>query len=266
MTSEHLSTLSIGSEYRDSRRITSLFCAIGLGWSGAQFELKSLTLGLSGVVDLTGASIPLILTCGIVYMTAKVIVGYAMQSKEVRRWHLAQVDFKIFLFLVRTTLLMLAAAGLYRSIETFIFVAGGATIVVFGSWLAYGSGVFFLVPLIVAIRRCIGRPYRSASPVPYVAEASAWSELIVIVLLVALLVAFGLASIEYGPLLPFWTETPDPFAVAVFVVTAIGVVVSYWLQDLGERKLFARPVPKLTELSTGTIGVSFPKERKPNDE
>ena len=266
MTSEPTPTLSIGSEYRESRRITSLFCAIGLGWSGAQFELKSLTLGSAGVVDLTSASIPLILTCGIVYMTVKAIVGYAMQSKEVRRWHLAQVDFKIFLFLVRTTLLMLAAAGLYRSIETFIFVAAGVIIVVFGSLLAYGLGMFFLLSLIVAIRRCIRRPYRSASPLPYVAEASAWSELIVVVLLVALLVAFGFASLEYGSLLPFWTETPDPFAVAVFVVTAIGVVLSYWLQDLGERKLFARPVPKLTELSTGTIGVSFPKETKANDD
>ena len=243
-----------------------MFCAIGLGWSGAQFELKSLTLGSAGVVNLTSASIPLILTCGIVYMTAKAILGYAMQSKEVRRWHLAQVDFRICLFLVRTTLLMLAAAGLYRSIETFIFVATGAIIVVFGSWLAYVLGMLFLVPLIVAIRRCIRRPYRGASPVPYVAEASAWSELIVLVLLVALLVAFGFASLEYGPLLTFWTEPPDPVAVAVFVVTAIGVVLSYWLQSLGERKLFARPVPKLTELSTGIIGVSFPKEKKANDE
>ncbi len=266
MTSEPTSTLSIGSEYRDSRRLTSLFCAIGLGWSGAQFELKSLTLGSAGVVDLTSASIPLILTCGIVYMTAKAIVGYAMQSKEVRRWPLAQVDFKIFLFLVRTTLLMLAAAGLSRSIDTFVFVAAGAIIVVFGSLLAYALGMFLLVPLIVAIRRCVRRPYRGASPVPYITEASAWSELIVIVLLVALLVAFGFASVEYGPLLAFWTEPPDSFAVAVFVVTAIGVVLSYWLQRLGERKLFARPVPKLTELPNGTIEVSFPKEKKANGE
>ena len=177
MTSETAPTLSIGSEYRDARRLTSLLCAIGLGWSGAQFELKSLTLSSAGVVDLTSASIPLILTCGIVYMTAKSILGYAMQSKEVRRWRLAQIDFRIFLFLVRTTVLMLAAGGLHRSVETFAFVAVGALAIVLGWFLAYGLGMLLLAPLLVLIRRCIGRTYRGASPVPYVAEASAWSEL-----------------------------------------------------------------------------------------
>ena len=266
MTPEPAPTLSIGPEYRDARRFTSLLCVIGLGWSSAQFELKSLTLGSAGVVDLTSASIPLILTCGIAYMTAKSILGYAMQSKEVRRWHLAQIDFRIFLLLVRTTLLMLAAGGLHRSVETFAFVAAGALVIVFGWFLAYGLGMLLLVPLIVAIRRCIGRPYRGASPVPYVAEASAWSELTVVVLIVVLLVALGVASLECGPLLALWTEPPGPVAVTVFVVTAIGVIVSYWLQGVGERNLFAKPVPKFTKLPDGTTGVSFPKQNGANDE
>ena len=266
MTPGTAPTLSIGPEYRDARRFTSLLCAIGLGWSGAQFELKSLTLGSAGVVDLTSASIPLISTCGIVYMTAKSIIGYAMQSKEVRRWHLAQIDFKIFLFLVRTTLLMLAAGGLHRSVETFAFVAASALAIAFGSILANGLGMLLLIPLIMAIRRHIGRPYRGASPVPYVIEASAWSELIVVVLIVVLLVALGVSSLEYEPLVALWTEPPGPVAVAVFVVTAIGVVVSYWLQSVGERKLFARPGPKLTKMPDGTTLVSFPEENGANDE
>ena len=116
--------------------------------------------------------------------------------------------------------------------------AAGALAIVFGWFLAYGLGTVLLVPLIVAIRRCFGRPYRGASPVPYVAEASAWSELTVVVLIVVLLVALGVASLEYGPLLALWTEPPGPVAVTVFVVTAIGVVVSYWLQSVGERNLF----------------------------
>ena len=264
MTSESKSSMSIGLEYRDSRRLTSLFCAIGLGWSTAQFELKSLNFGPAGVVDASNASIPLILTCGIVYMTTKSIVGYAMQPEEVRRWHLAQIDFRIFLFLVRTTLLMLAAGGLHRSVDTFIFVAVGALTIVFGSFLAVLLGTMLLVPLILAIRKAIGRPYRGASPIPYISEASAWSELIVIVLLVALLVTLGFASLEYDPLLRLWTERPDPIAVTVFVVTAIAVVVSYWLQRLGERKLFAQPIPKLTKLPDGKIGVSFPSEKNTN--
>ena len=83
-----------------------------------------------------------------------------------------------------------------------------------------------LVPLIVAIRRCIGRPYLGASPVPYVAEASAWSELTVVILVVVILAALGFALLDYEPLLALWTEPPGPIAVTTFVVTAIGGVVS----------------------------------------
>ena len=226
MKSENPSALCIGSDYRDSRRLTSLLCAIGLGWSTALFELKSLTLGSAGVVDLSSPSVPLILTCGILYMTAKSIVGYAMQSQEVRRWHLAQVDFLILLFLVRSTLLMLAAGGLHRSVETIVFVAAGALAIVAGWFVALTLGMLFLVPLIIAIRKWIGRSYRGASPVPYVSEASAWAELITMAVLVVLLPALGFASLEYGPLLALWTQPPDAVAVAVFVVTAIGVIVS----------------------------------------
>jgi len=43
MTPETASTLSIDSEYRDARRLTSLLCIV-LGWSSARFELEPLTL------------------------------------------------------------------------------------------------------------------------------------------------------------------------------------------------------------------------------
>ena len=266
MLSEPVPTLNIGSEYRDARRRTSLFCVIGLGWSSTQFDLKSLALGSVGVIDLTITSIPLVLTCGIVYMTVKSILGYAMQSKEVRRWSRAQIDFKILFFLVRITLLMLAAGGIHHSVETFAFVIAGVLAIVFGSLLLYSLGMLSLVPLIVAIRRYIGRPYLGASPVPYVAEASAWSELTVVILVVVILAALGFALLDYEPLLALWTEPPGPIAVTTFVVTAIGVVVSYWLQGIGERKLFARPVPKFTKRSDGTTGVSFPERFDANDE
>ena len=258
--------ICIGSDYRDSRRLTSLLCAIGLGWSTALFELKSLTLGSVGVVDLSNPSVPFILTCGILYMTAKSIVGYAMQSQEVRRWHLAQVDFRILLLLVRSTLLMLAAGGLHRSVETIVFVAVGALAIVAGWFVAVTLGMFFLVPLIIAIRNWTDRSYRGSSPVSYVSEASAWTELLIMAVLVVLLLVLGFASLEYGPFLALWTRPPDAVAVAIIVVTGIGVIISFWLQGIGERKLFARPGPKLTQRPNGTIGVSFPKEGHASDE
>lgn len=251
--------METGTEYRISRRMTSLLCAIALGWSTAQFEVSSVAVGPAGTVDLANASIPLVLALAIVYMTGKTILGYAMQPKEVRRWNLAQTDFRLFLFLVRTALLMLAAGGLHRSVDTFVFVAVGVLAIVSGSMLALGLGMMLLVPVIVGIRKAVGRPYRSASPVPYVVEASAWSELIVVVLLVVGLVAFGVSALDQEPFFAFWTAPPDPMAVTVFVVIAIGIVISYWLQRLGETELFARPVPRLTKRTDGTIGVAFPK-------
>jgi hypothetical protein len=41
--------------YRSARRMTSLFCAIALAWSAAQFELKALSLGYFGNIDLSRA-------------------------------------------------------------------------------------------------------------------------------------------------------------------------------------------------------------------
>ena len=211
------------------------------------------------MVDLESGSIPLVLALAIVYMTGKTILGYAMQPKEARRWNLAQTDFRLFLILVRTALLMLAAGGLHRSVDTFVFVAVGVLAIVVGSMLALGLGMMLLVPVIVGIRKVLGRPYRSASPVPYVVEASAWSELIVVVLLVSGLAAFGYSALGQEPLFAFWTAPPEPMVVTVFVVIAIGIVISYWLQSLGETKLFAQPVPSLKKRPDGTIDVTFPK-------
>ena len=233
---------------------------MGLGWSAAQFELTSVSLGSVGVIDITNGSIPLILACAIVYMTIKSIIGFGMQPKEVRRWSLAQLDCKLCWFLVRATLLMLAAGGLHRSVDTFILVLVGTLAILFSSYLLIFVGTMAMTPVFQAKRD----PSREASPVPSIGTAWAWSEFIVTVLVIALLVAFGFALLNCEPFLPVWTEPPDPIAVVVFVGTAVAVVVSLKLQKLGERKLFGRSVPILTKEPDGTIGVSFPSEDDPD--
>ena len=59
-----------------------------------------------------------------------------MQSVEVRRWRFAQVDFKLSVFLVRISIVILAASGLYRSVETVLYVVLGALGVLIVSGLA----------------------------------------------------------------------------------------------------------------------------------
>ena len=266
MTFRTNASLVLGAEYRSSRRITSLLCVVGLGWSTAQFEIGALNLTPVGaIVQVSSASIPYMLMLAILYMTIKSVIGFVMQSREVRRWRLAQLDFNLFLFLVRLTLVMLAAGGLHRSVDTFLIVVVGALILVIGSMLALFLGMFLLVPLIMAMRTAIGRPYNSASVAPYIAVASAWSEFIVVLLVSALLIALGFAGLKYDPILALWVERPDPIAMTVLVVTAVAVVNSYWLQSPAETKLFARSVPKLTKLD-GKIGVTFPDREIPTDD
>lgn len=254
MASESKYPLQISEGYRGARRYTSVLCALGLAWSAAQFDVKSLNLGSAGVVDLSNASISLVLACGIAYMMARCMIEYAMQPDEVRQWHLAQTDFRLSLFLVQTTLLMLAAGGLNRSVDTVVYVAFGTLILMGGSFLLIFLGTMALMPLRMFFRARQGRISAASSAF----EAMAWSEVIVLILVVALLVALGVASLEYELLRSLWTAPPSPIAVAIFVAAAIAVVINLKFQEFWEGKLFARPAPyTMTTLPDGSTGISF---------
>lgn len=258
MALESKSPLQISEGYRGTRRHTSVFCALGLGWSAAQFDVKSLSLGPAGTLDLSNASFSLMLACGIAYMMVRCTIEFVMQPEEVRRWHLAQIDFKLSVFLVRSTLLMLAAGGLNRSVDTVVYVAVGTLSLLGASVLLIFLGTMALMSLRMFIRARQGRISAASSAI----EATAWSELIVVVLLVALLVALGVASLQYEPLRSIWTVPPSPIAVAIFVSAAIAVVISLEVQSFWEGKLFARPaLYTTTTLPDDRIGVTFHQGR-----
>lgn len=254
MASESKNQIQISEGYRRARGLTSLLCAIGLGWSTAQFDIKFLSLGPAGTIDLSNASLSLMLACGIAYMTARCVIEFTMQPDDVRRWNLAQIDFSLSLFLVRATLLMLAAGGLSRSVETIIYVASGALILMAGSFILIFLGTMALMPLRMFIRKRQGRISAASSAI----EALAWSEFIVLALIILLLTMLGMASLQYESLRSLWTVPPSPIAIAVFVITAIAIIISVRLQSFWEGELFARPIPYTTEtLPNGKIGVTF---------
>ena len=262
MASESHTTLSLGTDYRSARRLNSVICTLGLGWSAAQFELSSANFGGWGAIDISDGSIPLILACAISYLTAKTFFGFAMQPKAVRRWSLAQIDFKLCWFLVRATLLMLAASGLHRSVDTFVIVVLGALALLLGSMLLIFLGTGVLTPIF----ECIRQSSSSASPAASVFKALAWSELIVTVLVVLLIAALGIVSLNWQPLLRLWTEPPDPVAVGIFVTTAIAVVVSLKFDFVWQRKLFAKRMPTVKKRPDGTIEVSIPSSNEADKE
>jgi len=246
--------VQISDAYRRARRNTSVLCAIALAWSAAQFDVKSLNVGPAGTVDLSNASVPLVLACGIIYTLARCTIEFAMQPVDVRRWYLAQVDFKITVFLVRATILMLAAGGIYRSVETVAYVAVAVLLMLFAFGLLFVVGIFSIAPILLWIKPPKG------SPVWRIMEAEGWSRIIVSILLVTSLVGLGIASLRYEPLRSLWTVPPTPTAVAIFVVATIVVVISIFAQSTLYRKLFVYEAPFTeTKLSDGTIGISFRK-------
>ena len=72
-----------------------------------------------------------------------------MQPDDVRRWHLAQIDFKITVFLVRGTILMLAAGGIYRSVETVAYVAVAVFLMLFLFGMLVAAGSFVITPILL---------------------------------------------------------------------------------------------------------------------
>ncbi len=251
--------MEITNAYRQTRRNTSILCCIGLAWSAAQFEFKSLSFGPIDSIDLSYASVPLMLACGILYTLTRCTIEFAMQSDDVRRWHLAQIDFKITVFLVRATLLILAAGGLHRSIETVVYVVIATLLLLVGSAFLMFIGMLLLTPLRMTIRDRKGLSISAASSV---AEAEGWSILIVVSLLVVVIVAAGVASLRYEPMRSLWTVVPSLLAVAIVVVTAIAVVISIYVERIWSRKLFAFQDNRImTKLPNGTIGVKFKSEK-----
>ena len=129
--------MEITEAYRKARRNTSIFCGVSLAWSAAQFELNSLTIATAGKVDISNSSIPVILVCLIIFSMGRCTIEFMMQEKEIRRWQLAQIDYKITLNLLRLSLLTIAASIASRSIETVVSVTLAA--------LTFLLGYFVLV-------------------------------------------------------------------------------------------------------------------------
>ena len=191
--------IQLAEGYRVARKNTSIFCALGLGWSAAQFDLKSISLGPAGDLDLSGASVAFILACGIAYTMTRCTIEFAMQTKEVRRWHLAQADFKLSVFVVRATVLILAASGLSRSVETVLYVAIAAIALLTASLLLELLFTASLLPLFIYMtNRRVGKERASTSIASRVIEATSWAELSTFVLIAILLICLGIASIHYA--------------------------------------------------------------------
>jgi len=243
--------LNLSEAYRQSRRTTSILCGMGLAWSVAQFDLHKITLGDIAELDLSRASIPLILGAGIIYSFIRNNIDYAMQSKGVRRWSLAHLDYKLTLNLVRGSFLMMAVSQISRSFEAAIVAA----ISVISFFLA--SLVFVLIGTLTLMYP-IYFFYRGRfrSKLAYISRAWHLSLLALPALPVLALLLAAFVKPEYS----FLSIFPTPSLTAAWLITAVStaIVVSYICEEGFTEKLFA-----LIEVDTetGRTTVYFPDSK-----
>lgn len=250
-------SLQLTEGYRVSRRNTSIVCAIALAWSASQFDIKALSLDTIGSVDLTNATIPLILAITAIYTFLRSIIEYAMQPKLVRQWKLAQIDFKLLVWLVRATALALGVSGLSRSLEAIGAAAILMLVLLVVALVFWFVGTLALTPLFIMMHKKYRRSY---SPVPHVMDAMGLSGLLVGVSLCIAFIGLGMASLYYEPLRLHWLTVPSHISVTIAVLTAIAVVLSIAVQEIWYPNLFAyEPDFTTTRLPDGTIGVTFHK-------
>ncbi|MDP1571491.1 MAG: hypothetical protein Q8L86_15970, partial [Vicinamibacterales bacterium] len=228
--------MELSNGYRRARRTTSWLCAAGLAWSTAQVEIRSVEVSGAGIVDLSTASIPIVLGVGVAYSLVRTTLEYAMQSVPVRQWGLAQADYMLTLTLVRATLLMIAASGLYRSATTMAVVAVGVVAFLLVSAFLMTVAMFAVMPVVMWFRERRGQ--WSVATASFI--ASNWAGGIVIVVMVAALALGGVLSVTHEPMRQLWPVPPTAGAMATAVAMASAIVISYVLfEGRSMRYLFS---------------------------
>ena len=113
---------ALPDSFRAARRSLVAMSAVCIAWSTAQFSIRDMSIDAVGVsIDLKNASVPLILGASLVYLTVRWAIEFAMMSRHLRRWPLAQLDFQVVS--ARFALLAVTAGALDRSLRSVVVVA-----------------------------------------------------------------------------------------------------------------------------------------------
>ncbi len=147
----------ISAAYRNSRRNTSVLSGIGIAWSAAQFEIKTMSIGTLGGANIEGASIPILISILCIYAAVRCTIEYMMQNDSVRRWPLAQLDYRITLYITRFSLIALTASTIARTGEMVLFLAGTTLIAILGFFVLVSIMMFIIMPYRMWIRHLTGR-------------------------------------------------------------------------------------------------------------
>ena len=184
--------IEISSAYRNSRRNTSILSGIGIAWSAAQFEIKTMSLGTLGGVNIETASIPIIVGVLCIYTMTRCTLEYMMQTKDVRRWQLAQIDYRITLYLVRFTIVVLTAATVARTGDLVVYLGSASLLAAIGFVALTFAFMFVTMPFRLFVRRLSGRTSVASAAI----EATFYSFLLsgLLYVIIIVLLAFNIIN------------------------------------------------------------------------
>ena len=228
-------TNEISSAYRNSRRNTSILCGIGIAWAAAQFELKTLFLGTLGDVNIERASIPILIAILCIYTMTRCTIEFMMQPKPVRRWPLAQLDYRITLYLVRFTLVVLTAGAIARTIEMVAYIAGTFLLAAVGFFLFS----FVLMLIVMPVRLCVGKLFGRNSVASAAIESVFYSFKLSGLVLIVLIALVGLDIINPIGYLGESYKDFNGIPLAIFSSVCLVMLLSFFFDQIFLKMVFA---------------------------
>lgn len=252
---------TLSDAVRNARRNLLVVCGLCLAWSSAQFTMADSKMAMLGItLDIKGASIPLVLAVVLIYFIFRWGLEFAMMPRYIRRWPLAQLDFRMSFLIARFALLGLAAGALERSILTIVILIASIMLLAIISSLLSASLIFITMPIRSRARSRAGHPSAAHASM----EAILWGGLLAIGITVCGIIGLGFASYHYTPLLNiFWKVPPSPVALSIFVLTFVGIFLSNWLFRPVIRRIFSEQPGYYTERDEdGNILIYFRYKKK----
>lgn len=236
---------SLTDTVRAARRTLVIVCGLCIAWSSAQFVILEPKINIIGITfNFKNASIPIVLAIILIYMTIRWGLEFAMMSRHIRRWPLAQLDFRLLMMIVRFTFLALAAGALDRSLWTIMLVTISILLLVICTIVLTALLMLVTMPIRMWARSRAGKPSAASSSI----EAMAWAIFFAICIIIISIIGLGISSYYYAPLREaIWTVPPNPVALSVFVMTLIGVFLSHWMLRPVTNRIFAERPGYYTE-------------------
>lgn len=225
----------ISSAYRNSRRNTSILCGIGIAWAAAQFEIQTMSLGTLGGVNIERASIPILIAILCIYTMTRCTIEFMMQPKPVRRWSLAQLDYRITLYLVRFTLVVLTAGAIARTSEMVAYIAGVFLLSAVGFFLFS----FVLMLIVMPVRVYIGKLFGRNSVASAAIESTFYSFILSGLALIVLIVLVGFDVISPFGYLGESYKDFNGASLAIFSSVCLVMLLSFFFDQRFLNMVFA---------------------------